>query len=211
MSERYKSRYEVIEIIKANVLKGLEAFGLPTNPDGGEGEGWRCFEAEQPSFKNLDQVVALHYEKAERVGWQGATQEYNEETGKIDVYDSFIEQQEWRISVIHKRSTAEISEGEIPQTTSDIAGMLIAWFNRLGCLEFRKHNCGNLFIQMKDVKSYKSTSDVSQWISEFPLKLQVPKTFVTEIDVADVKMEGMYSIRGGGTLRNLPFGNKQEP
>lgn len=211
MSERYKSRYEVIELIKANVLKGLESFGLPINPDGGEGEGWRCFEVDQPSFRNLDQVVGLHYEKAERVGWQGAKQEYNPATGKIDVYDNFIEQQEWKISVIYKRSTAEISADEIPLTTSDIAGMLIAWFNRLGCLEFRKHNCGNLFILMKDMKSYKSTSDVSQWISEFPLKLQVPKTFVTELDVADVKMAGAFGIPSGQKWRDLPFGNKQEP
>jgi hypothetical protein len=63
-------------------------------------------------------------------------------------------------------------------------------------MEFRKHNMANLFIQMKDVRTYKDKSDVNQWTTEFPLKLQVVKQFETEIDSATPKYGGAVPIEG---------------
>ena len=76
--------------------------------------------------------------------------------------------------------------------------MLISWFNRLGCEEFRKHNMANLFVQMKDVTTYKGKSDVNQWTTEFPLKLQVIKQFETEMDYATPVYGGSVGVQGVG-------------
>lgn len=193
MSEGYKLKYEVLKILRDNIVKGLESFGLPIGKTQGDG-GWRVFEADQPAFRNLDQCVAVWMEGMERVGWQGNRSSYNKETDKFDTYDTFIEQQEWRVRVIYKRNTDEITAQAMPLTSSDVAAMLISWFNRLGCEEFRKHNCANLYIQMKDLQVYKAASDVSQWVSEFPLFLQVPKTFTTEVEPATPKYEGLIGV-----------------
>ena len=195
MSEAYKLKSEVIKILRKNILKGLEAFGLPISATPGDG-GWQCMESDQPSFRNIDKVVIIYLEQSERIGWQGDGRNYNEDTGKIDVYDNFIEQQHWRIKILYRSTTEPIEDGETAYSVTDIAGMLIAWFNRLGCLEFRKHNMGNLFIKQRDLRTYKDPSDASQWTAEFVLKLQVPKTFTTEIDTATVENAGNVAVKG---------------
>lgn len=196
MSEKFKLRYEVVAILKANIIKGMESFGLPITETPGD-NGWVVMESDQPSLRNADNAVLFNLEHVDRIGWQGEHRLFNEETGKFDVIDCFIEQQIWKIRVLCKRTTKPISDDDIPVVASDVTGMLIAWFNRLGCIEFRKHNMANLFVQMKDVRTYKDKSDVNQWTTEFPLKLQVVKQFETEIDTAtpvyggSIPMEGM--------------------
>lgn len=196
MSERYKLKYEVIAILKENIQKGLEAFGHPISERPGDG-GWIIMEGDQPSFRNADKAVLFFMEKAERIGLQSNRSVYNKETDHMDSIDYWIEQQIWQIKVICKRSTAPVTDEDIPLTTEDVANMLIGWFNRLGCAEFRKHNMANLFIQMKDVKSYKGASDVSQWTTEFPIKIQVIKHFDTEIPWAIPEYGGHVGIQGG--------------
>ena len=142
----------------------------------------------------MDKCVLVWMEQSERIGMQGWHDIYNKDTKKFDTEETFIDQQRWKISVLYKRTTAEVTEDNMPYTTQDIAGMLIAWFNRLGCQEFRKHNCANLIIKGKDLKTYKATSDVQQWVSEFPLYLQVIKTFSTETEPAKPKFEGMIPV-----------------
>ena len=195
MSEAYKTKSEVLRLVRANILKGLEAFGMPISAAPGD-DGWQCMESEQPSFRNLDKVVLINLENSERVGWQGPQREYNDDSGKIDVFDNFIEQQNWRVKVLCRRTTEPIEDGSAVYSETDVAGMLIAWFNRLGCLEFRKNNMGNLFIKQGDLKVYKDPSDKSQWAAEFLLKLQVPKTFVTEVETTTVEYAGMVGVRG---------------
>ena len=195
MSEKYKLKYEVVAILKENIQKGLESFGLPLSETPGDG-GWICMEGDQPAFRNADKAVLFFCEKVERIGWQSARDVYNREKDNFDVIEYFIEQQIWQIKVICKRSTAPVTDEDIPLTTEDVASMLIAWFNRMGCQEFRKHNMANLFVQLKDVKSYKSASDVSQWTTEFPLKLQVIKQFETEIGTAVPEYGGSIPIEG---------------
>ena len=183
MSEKFKLKYEVINILRDNILKGLESFGLNVSESPGDG-GWICMESDQPSFRNADNAVLFFLEKMERIGIQSARRLYNKETGNYDVLDYFIEQQIWKIRVICKRTTEPITDENIPVTTEDVASMLIGWFNRIGCAEFRDHNMANLFIQMKDVQTYQGKSEVPQWVTEFPIKVQVIKQFETEIGVA---------------------------
>ena len=198
MSYNFKYKYEVAKILRDNILLGLESFGLPIAASKDE-DGWRCVESDQPSYRNLDRVVTYFMDKTERVGWQGWKEEiYLPETRKYEVRERFIEQQEWSIRVLYKSTTALVEEGAIPLTVHDIASMLIAWFNRLGALEFRINDCCNLFVQQKDVQSYKDNSDVQQWVVKFPLKLQVPKVFVTEIDSAEPQFGGMHAVIPGG-------------
>ena len=196
MSKDFKLKYEVIAILKENIEKGMAAFGLPVVHKPGE-RGWIVMESDQPSFQNADNTVLFYLEKVERIGIQSAHEHFNKEKDKFEVHDNFIEQQIWRIKVLCKRTTAPVTDDNIPVLAEDVTSMLVGWFNRLGCEEFRKHNMANLFVQMKDVKTYKDKSDVSQWTSEFPLKIQVLKLFTTEIDWATVKYEGSYGLEGG--------------
>lgn len=192
MSAKYKLKYEVLAILRENILMGMSAFGLPIGTSPGDG-GWVVMEADQPSMRNLDKAVLVWQEKVERLAYGTAT-EYNRETGKFDDYDHFVEQQHWKIKVLRRRSTKPVTDEEIPITTEDVAGMLIAWFNRHGCEEFRKHDMANLFVQMKDLRTYKDPSDVNQWATEFVLKLQVVKQFSMEVDAAKPQLLGALPI-----------------
>ena len=193
MSENFKLKYEVSAILRDNIIKGLESFGVPMQETPGDG-GFICMESDQSAFRNADNAVLFWHESSEPIGWQGDKNFFNEETGKFDVIDCFIEQQTWKIKVLSKQTTAEIQENEIPYSSEDLVCMLVGWFNRLGCMEFRKHNMANLFVQRKDIKTYKDKSDVPQWNSEFPLKLQVIKQFVTELDTAKPKLMGLVGL-----------------
>lgn len=200
MSEKFKLRYEVVAILRDNIIKGMESFGLPITANPGD-RGWIVMESDQPSIRNADNAVLFNLEHVDRIGWQGDHRLYNRETGKYDVIDCFIEQQIWKIRVLCKRTTKPISDDDIPVVASDVTGMLIAWFNRLGCIEFRKHNMANLFVQLKDVRTYKDKSDVNQWTTEFPLKLQVVKQFETELDTAEPMYGGAVPMEGEAERR----------
>ena len=191
MSENFKSKYEVVQIIRDNILMGLKAFGQPVREAEGNG-GWDCIESDQQSFKNVDKTICINRVKTDRVGWQSAHSEYNRDTKKFATTESFIEQQEWQVRIILKRNVEPVDGNTV--TTEDIAAMLTAWFNRMGCAEFRKHHCANLFVQSKDIKVYKDTSDVSQMITSFPLKLQVPKAFCVEEPSARPEFKGIEGI-----------------
>lgn len=195
MSEKYKLKYEVVAILKENIEKGLEAFGLPITHTPGD-SGWLVMESDQPRFVGAEYAILFYMEKSERIGWQSDRRLYNQESQQFDVVEYFIEQQIWRIRVIAKATTKPITDEEVPVMTDDVTSMLISWFNRIGCQEFRRHNMANLFIQMKDVKTYKDKSEVPQWTTEFPLKLQVVKQFETEIGTAEPQLGGLVGLDG---------------
>ena len=197
MSEQLKLKYEVVAILRDNIIKGLESFGIPMSENPNDG-GWVVMEGDQPSFVNLKNAVIFYLENVERIGWQGSRNEYVRETDNFKVTDYWIEQQTWQIKTIYKRSTAPITDENIPIPAEDVTGMLVGWFNRLGAMEFRKHNICNLFIRQKDIKSYIGKSDVSQWTTEFPLKIQVVKQFDTDIGTAVPKYGGSIPIKGFG-------------
>lgn len=193
MSELFKLKYEVVAILQENILKGLASFGVPLKNSPSD-NGWIVMESDQPSFKNADNVVLFSLEDSERIGWQSDRRVYNKETKVFDIIETFIDQQTWKIRVLTKRTTAPITDDAIPFSSEDVADMLIAWFNRLGCMEFRKHNMANLFVQTKDVRTYKDKSDVNQWTTEFPLKVQVVKQFETEIGTAVPQYKGAIGL-----------------
>lgn len=206
MSEQLKLKYEVAAILRDNIVKGLESFGVPVSENPNDG-GWVVMEGDQPAFVNLNNAVIFYLENVERVGWQGWREKYDKETEKFRVSDYWIEQQTWQIKTICKRTTEPITEGNIPLTAEDVTGFLIGWFNRIGCQEFRKHDMANLIVRQKDVKSYKGKSDVSQWTTEFPLKLQVIKQFDTETESATPQYGGAIGVKGD-TGRMIPEENQ---
>jgi hypothetical protein len=195
MSEHYKLKYEVVAILKDNIEKGLQAFGLPITQNPGDG-GWLVVESDQPAFRGAEHGVLFFMERAERIGWQSARHLYDKERDTFDEVEYFIEQQTWKIRVISKRTTVPITDENIPISTDDVTSMLISWFNRKGCKEFRNHNMANLFVQQKDVNTYQGKSDVPQWVTEFPLRLQVVKQFETEIGWATPKYGGSFGLEG---------------
>ena len=196
MSDKFKLKYEVIAILRDNIIMGMSAFGLPMSETAGDG-GWIVMESDQPSMRNADKVVLFWLEKTERQTY-GREFSFNKESGKFDDTDNFIEQQHWKIKILCRRDTKPVSDDDIPIMTEDVASMLAAWFHRHGCDEFRKHNMSNLYVQLKDMKTYKDPSDVNQWATEFVLKLNVRKSFTMEVDTAEPDNVGMIQISGYG-------------
>lgn len=200
MSEKFKLKYEVAAILRDNIVKGLTSFGVQIANSPGE-PGWVVMESDQPAFRNVNNAVLFFLEHMDRIGWQSNHLEYNKDTDKFDSLDYFIEQQIWKIRVLGPSSTKPVTDEDIPIQPDDIVGMLLGWFNRLGCEEFRKYHMANLFVQAKDVRTYKDKSDASQWVIEFPLKLQVIKQFETEVDTAEPVFAGMIPIKGESTRK----------
>lgn len=186
MSEALKTKYEVLKIIRTNVLMGLSAFGEETVSDKNKGDKnlWQCMEANQPSYQNFDKVVLLELRGSNRIGLPSITDKWDREARKTIRISSWIEQQEWIVKVLFNRTTEKKTADTI--TTEDVASMLASWFNDLGCAEFRKHNCGCLFVQSKDIKPYLDKSSQQQMGSMFVLKLQIPKSACFEIPDAKV-------------------------
>lgn len=194
MSERYKLKYEVLAILRENIVTGMTSFGLPISSRPGDG-GWIVMESEQHSIRNADKAVLIWMEKAERVGWQGHKDgPYNEEKRVFESTDFFIEQQTWKIKVLCPQKTTPVTSENIPICTEDVAGMLIAWFSRPGCYRFHEHGITNLFVLSKDIKTYKDKSDVPQWVTEFPLKLHVTKEFTYDIPAAEIVDKGIIPV-----------------
>lgn len=193
MSELYKLKYEVVSILKENIVKGLEAFGVEVSESPG-GEGWIVMESDQPSFRNIDKGVLFWQEKVDRIGIQADRRKWNTETEQMDVIEYFIEMQIWKIKVLYRSTTEAIEDDSVPVVGEDIVSFLIGWFNRQGCIEFRKHNMANLYIQHKDVHTYKDPSDASQWTADFDIKIQVVKQFETSVDTAEVVDMGMLGV-----------------
>lgn len=191
MSEALKTKYEVLKIIRDNIMKGLSSYGEPVWTESTPA-GWQCMENNQPSYDNFDKVVLLTFVKSARVGLPSVLDVYNPDTKKYDHYNRWIEQQEWEVKVMRNRKMKRVDPSE--QTTSDIATLLASWFNDAGCGEFRKNNCGNLFVQMKDIKTYQDNSALSQMQSSFVLKLQVPKMAVSVTPSAGVEYGGSIAV-----------------
>lgn len=183
MSESLKTKYEVLKIIRDNILKGLEELNVA---------GWQCMEANQQSYKNFDKVILLTHSKNERIGWQSPRHRYNKNTLKFDDYETWIEQQEWEIKVLLKRNVDPVTADTL--TTEDIASMLTGWLNGPGVAFFRQFNCANLFLKMSDITPYKDNSDVFQYGTKFILKLQVIKTAHFELDSATPKFEDFVPV-----------------
>ena len=195
MSEKYKLKYEVLAILRENIIAGMTAFGIPVSNRPGDG-GWIVMESDQHSIRNADKAVLLWMEKVERIGWQGHKDGgYNAEKNVFESKDFFLEQQTWKIKVLCPQKTTPVTPENIPICTEDVAGMLIAWFSRPGCQFFVEHGMSNLFVLSKDIKTYKDTSDVPQWVTEFPLKIHVNKEFTYDIPAATIENKGLVPIR----------------
>lgn len=158
MSVENKGRLEVQKVVRDCILNGL----TQTNHT-----GWDCMEFGNASMQKADKVVLMQYSSHERVGWQG--RRYDDTASGLQRTDEWIEQQEWILHVIHKRT----SDGT--ELAEDIATELIAWFNGPGNEELRKGGIASLPIDAASVIVYNDNSDLYQKRATFTVKLQVPK------------------------------------
>ena len=194
MSEKFKLKYEVINILRDNIIAGMTAFGLPISESPGDG-GWIVMESDQPSLRNVDKAVIFWMEKIERLLGIGHTPgEYHEDTNTFDSIETFNETQIWKIKIIKTRKTTPVADGDIPICTEDVASMLTGWFNHLGREFFNQYGMDNLFIMAKDIHTYKDQSDVNQWATEIPLKVLLAKEFTAQIPAATLDNRGIVGI-----------------
>lgn len=185
MSELNKGKYEVLRLIRSNILKCFETLGIPTGAN-----GWECMESDQAKIVNReDKVVLLKMKGFQRVGWQSSRFLWDSDGQGFRTPENWIEEQEWEVKILVKRSSHEPITADTV-APMDIAAYLVMWFNREGCAVFREHNCGNLFVKSKDIKLYNDSSNLNQEAVSFPLKLQVPKQVVLKTDPAEVVFEG---------------------
>lgn len=173
-----KGKYEVIKMIRENVLEGLRQYGITD---------WKCAEADQPGIQNMDKVVTLKLNTMRRLVTQGFRIENAVDAdGKMTRIEKWIEQQEWEIKAIFNRKLVTVTENTM--TAEDISWMLVAWFNGLGVAFFRKHDCSNLFVLNKDVQTYSDGSAVPENATSFVLKLLVPKQHEFKVDSSGVEI-----------------------
>jgi len=156
-----KGQYEVQKIIRDNVLAGLSAFGQ---------NGWQCIEFAQSSKLNMDRFVAMNCIGTKQVGWVNSTQ-----LASGIAKNDWLEEQTWQLHVVMKRDDSPVSADTV--TTTDIASMLISWFNSEGNSKFRENGCANLRIDQSSILVYNDDSSIYQKRAVFTMKLQMPKEF----------------------------------
>lgn len=161
MSEECKNRYEIQRILTSCLSAGLDAYV-------GSDNGFGIMEFAQASFLNADRIILYNLIRAKRVGWQQVITDAN--TGKRT--DSWIEEQSWQIHSILKSS-------KNPKITdilaTDVAEMLVTWFNGLGCNMLRKSGIACLRIDSDQILVYNDDSELYQKRAVFTVKIQVPK------------------------------------
>lgn len=196
MSEKFKLKYEVVSILRENIIAGMTSFGLPVSESPGDG-GWIVMESDQPSIRNADKAVLFWMEKIERLWGIGhKIIGYDEPSNTFNSKETFKEQQIWKIRIISSRNTKPVTDEEIPICTEDVSSMLTGWFNHLGREYFAYYGMTNLFIMAKDINTYKDKSDVNQWVTEFPLKIMLQKDFIAKVPAAILDDRGCVAIEG---------------
>lgn len=174
MSELNRTRYEVQKIIADNIKAGLSAY-LGTVE-------FTVLEYAQASFQKGDRLITIQPLRVNRVGWQSSR--YKSSADTFRRIEEYVEEQSWQIQVILKKSkNPTISDMQ----SDDVAGILVSWFNGIGCDEFRKKNCANLRIDSDSIMVYNDDSELYQKRAVFTLKLQVPK----ELSMFQLEMEAI--------------------
>ena len=181
MSEQFRSKYEVIKILRDLILKGLSTFSQ---------SNWDCMEFGQATFQNADRIVTLNLNQVHQVGFQA----WNEsKVGATAVRtDDMIEEQHWQLQVILKRKTGKVNGDTM--TAEDVASMLITWFNGQGALLLKNKHIGILHVDRGNVFVYNDDSDVYQKRAAFTVRLHVSKEFTSGIDEVAGWQSGIYPV-----------------
>ena len=189
MSYEAKGKYEVLRIVRASVMEGLEAFGI---------KNFECIEFAQPLLQSADRVVLLKQTGQRRVGWQRASYSDRRDVGdgserRSVRREAWIEEQDWELTVVFKRDGAAVTE--YTMTSEDVAFSLVAWFNSLGGIErLRASDCANLFVSPSSVRPYKDDSHVYQNTSTLTVQIQVPKVFEFAQPMATPVFKGISGV-----------------
>lgn len=188
MGEYAKGKYEVIRILRDSVLAGLAAYGV---------SGMQCLESALPAFNSADNVVLLKMSGLQTVGWQRGGYEVESDGGAgengVKRTESWIEEQKWDVTVVMKRDGKKVNADTL--TAEDVASRLVSWFNGAGGIaSLRKHDCAPLFTNMSDVRQYIDDSGVYQNSATFTLRVQVPKKFRFDQDMATPVLKGIEGV-----------------
>lgn len=188
MTSGYMGKYDVLKIVRANVLNGLMAYGLYETKNGVRECTWKCIEANQQSPQNKDKVVTLRLESSNTVCRYGT--EYDA-TGESRT-DSWVDEMSWEICVLKKRMTEPVSSDTI--TGEDVIDMLIGWFNGPGLDYFREFGIAGLYVLKSSVKPYQDDSDVGQYKASFSLKTRVIRSLTVHCGFATPVLERIVSV-----------------
>ena len=190
MSEANKGKYEVIKIIRDNILLGLSTMGL--QPKTGSAERpWDVMEFAQASFQNADKIVLINNIRNGRVGWQST--KYGIQGDELSRVERWCEEQKWQIHILFKRDT-NVPVTADTLTVEDAASLLITWFNGKGCEEFRRHGCANLIVDPSQIFVYNDDSSIYQRRAVFTVNLQVPKKWTSPEEDLDAIKPDIFPV-----------------
>lgn len=172
MSEECKTRYEIQRILTSCISAGLEAYA-------GQDNGFGIMEFAQASFQSADKIVLYNLIRSKRIGWQHKTFA----TSGTPRTDEWLEEQSWQIHTILKASK---NPSVIDMQATDIADMLVTWFNGSGCDMLRKSGVACLRIDSDQILVYNDDSELYQKRAVFTVKIQVPKELSVRVEDMDM-------------------------
>lgn len=187
----YKTRLAVQRILRNCIMDGMSFYGI---------SGWGVMEFANASFQSADSIILMNMVRSSRVGWQSEKYSMKDigdgssgESGGVALCrtDEFIEQQDWQIHTVKKR-TADMNEHDI--LAEDMSGILVTWFNGRGCDYFRKFGCANLRIDSDSIIVYNDDSGLYQKRCVFTVKVQVPKELTARQDVVELLIPDVMPI-----------------
>jgi len=161
MSASNKTRFEVQTILRSCIIQGLTQFSQT---------GWDVMEFANASFEKANKVVLMNLIKCSRVGWQA--QKYPVTASVLGRREEWIEEQNWQLSTILKRTDATDDTSILAE---DVSQMLITWFNGPGADYLRKSGVAPLRVDTESVIVYNDNSELYQKRAVFTVKIQVPK------------------------------------
>lgn len=192
MSEANKTRYEIQKILSDAVKDGLTKYI-------GASHGFGVMEFAQASFQKANKIVLLNPVRTRRVGWQSST--YPVISDALKRKEEWIEEQAWQFHVILKKGDSPVITD---MQADDVAQLLIAYFNGVGCDYLRTKGVAPLRVADESIIVYNDDSELYQKRAVFTMKLQVPKelsisqddmTAVSQYDIPnDPDHQGIFAV-----------------
>lgn len=190
MSNECKGKYEVIRVLRNNIILGLNELGLQPSEES-ELPKWDVMEFAQASFENADKIILLQHVGNNRIGFLD-TKYFTDGEGRKKRKDEWLEEQFWQYHVILKRDGSPVTSDT--QTVEDIASLLISWLNGPGIDNLRENGMSVLRIDDSDIFVYNDDSDLYQRRAMFTAKVHISKTFVTGVGSIARWQSGIYPV-----------------
>lgn len=192
MSYDCKGKYEVIKVLRKNILDALISFGQYEMKGDDKVCTWRCIEASQQAPRNIDKVVTM-----KMTGSKPSYRPYTKYDGKLGISTiCWAESQTWEICAIIKRKASAPAEQVTADTVTseDVIHYLSVWMDTVGIHEFRANGMANNFVGSATIRTYDDDSESGQDKSSLIVTVQVPRRAMMQCDFASPVYQGSLEV-----------------